>query len=57
VEHWRQLYIDVTAPESLNDLKFMEDFCKWVNTEQPISLAINAKEGDYSIAGVRRFPG
>mmetsp|Transcript_74875 Transcript_74875/g.216450 ORF Transcript_74875/g.216450 Transcript_74875/m.216450 type:complete len:710 (-) Transcript_74875:383-2512(-) len=39
-EQWREVYLDVTAPPSL-DAHFMGELTAWLNREQPISLAMN----------------
>mmetsp|Transcript_82485 Transcript_82485/g.163774 ORF Transcript_82485/g.163774 Transcript_82485/m.163774 type:complete len:735 (+) Transcript_82485:61-2265(+) len=39
-EQWREAYLDVTAPRSL-DRSFVDDLSAWLNQEQPISLALN----------------
>jgi len=48
-EMWRQIYIDVTQPtaEELKSPEWIEEFSKWLNHHQPISLAIN---GDMELA-------
>jgi len=39
-EQWREAYLDVTAPKSL-DSGFVDNLSTWLNHEQPISLALN----------------
>jgi len=39
-EQWREAYLDVAMPESL-DTKFLNELAKWLNAQQPISLALN----------------
>jgi hypothetical protein len=48
-EKWREPVIDVSAPgaEKLKSEKYVLELCKWLNTEQPISLAVN---GDQDLA-------
>jgi hypothetical protein len=45
-EMWRQIYIDVTTPSVLADDKFLATLSRWLNYEQPITLAINANNYD-----------
>jgi len=50
-ENWRQVYLDVTKPSSVEELKskeFLGKLAKWLTTEQPITLAVN---GDDAAAG------
>lgn len=39
-EKWREGYIDITSPKTLDD-NFLCSLAEWCNREQPISLAIN----------------
>jgi len=41
IEQWREVYIDVTSPPSGYTDEFVHDLCKWLNTRQPISCALN----------------
>eukprot|EP01134_Creolimax_fragrantissima_P001196 CFRG1196T1 len=46
-EHWRRCYVDVTTTgdvETLTSEVFVNDLCKWLVTEQPISLSVNAPD-------------
>jgi len=45
-EQWREAYLDVTAPKSL-DPAFLGELTAWLNREQPISLALNC---DFALA-------
>eukprot|EP00929_Paragymnodinium_shiwhaense_P101337 TRINITY_DN6434_c0_g1_i1.p1 TRINITY_DN6434_c0_g1~~TRINITY_DN6434_c0_g1_i1.p1 ORF type:complete len:737 (+),score=169.84 TRINITY_DN6434_c0_g1_i1:85-2211(+) len=47
-EQWRQLFVDVTTPKTLDDA-FLTKLSEWLNHEQPITLAINADDG-YALA-------
>lgn len=47
-EHWRQVFLDVTAPAkgALRDPVFLKELADWLNREQPISLAVNSETYD-----------
>ena len=50
-EEWRNVYVDVTSPTTpeLNG-SFADGLSRWLVSHQPITLAINAEPGDYSLA-------
>lgn len=43
-ENWRKIYMDVTVPPQGFSKDFLDEFCRWLNYEQPISLAINCDD-------------
>jgi len=49
-EQWRNVYVDVTSPADATDPQFVDDLSRWVVTHQPITLAVNAEEGNYALA-------
>ena len=53
-EKWRRCFLDVTTMDGaeLRNPAFLKGLAAWLNTEQPISLAVNAPRGDWELAGV-----
>jgi len=50
-EQWRQVYVDVTSPGfDVATPSFVDDLSNWLVANQPITLAVNAAEGDLSLA-------
>ncbi|KAF4729866.1 hypothetical protein FOZ63_028870 [Perkinsus olseni] len=43
-EQWRECFLDVTSPETVDDAT-VASLAKWLNTNQPISVAVNADDG------------
>ncbi|KNC86609.1 hypothetical protein SARC_01238 [Sphaeroforma arctica JP610] len=46
-EHWRRCFVDVTTTadvETLSSEAFVNDLCRWLVTEQPITLSVNAPD-------------
>ncbi len=50
-EQWRNVYVDVTSPPSaVGDPTFVDDLSRWLVDHQPITLAVNAPDGDFDLA-------
>lgn len=49
-EQWRNVYVDVTSPVKVNDASFINSLSRWLVQHQPITLAINAEGGDFTLA-------
>jgi len=49
-EHWRSVFVDVTSPAAVESADFVASLGKWLVSHQPISLAVNAPAGDFSLA-------
>ena len=50
-EHWRNVYADITAPQGDSlDESMVDDLSRWLVDNQPITLAVNAEKGDFSLA-------
>jgi len=49
-EYWRKIYVDVTQAGNFNNSDFIEKLSTWLNTYQPISLAVNGDTYEESYA-------
>lgn len=45
VEHWRQVYVDITkAGKKIQSPEYIKEVSDWLNTNQPISLVVNGND-------------
>ena len=46
----RNVYVDVTSPADASAPAFVDELCRWLVRHQPITVAVNAEAGDFSLA-------